>query len=1315
MMPSMIKIKIRKKIDLCALRESTVCWSEALKNKNSRDSSSPKKTLREHQVKALGKVVKAFLEEGVDRGTLVMACGTGKTLTALRIAEKVAGKEGMVLVLTPSLALVNQMIRSWHQDATCELKSFAVCSDSSVGKSRSSDILELSKSALVIPATTDPRKLSAKLCRTDDASALRVIFATYHSISVITEAQQKHDLPEFDLVIADEAHRTTGCTLSGEDPSHFVTVHDAQCLRVRHRLYMTATPRIYGDSAKKSAQDKEATLASMDDESTYGKVLFCYTFASAIRDGLLSDYKIIILHLPQSVGLSITESYKEQGNLNLDDTTKIIGCWKALNKMGFGEEMQDSTPLKKILAFTNTIQSSKNLTKYFAKVITEYREAEHVEGAAYDAPFVEMRHVDGQDSAFVRHEALRWLGADDGDECRIISNVRCLSEGVDVPALDGLIFFHARQSQQEVVQAVGRVMRKAPGKDHGYIILPVVTPDREEARKTLDRNEPFRVIWQVVNALRSHDDRLDAEIHAASIEDSPQSMSRILKIIAPQIHRVEELACEQSPAALKMHIGKDLQELKPDAYHQELDDESLAPYATHIIRHLKSVIVKHCSSSSYWLDWAGDVGKIAQNTISRINALLAKDEHARNILQEFLSELRDDLNPAVTQKEAIEMLAQHSVTKPIFEALFADQGFAQKNPISGAMDQILKILQQNNLHSELRDLERFYDSVKERAQSLDTLKGKQKLIKELYDQFFRKAFPHITEKLGIAYTPVEVVDFILKSVDAILKKEFQSSLSHEGVHILDPFVGTGTFIARLLQLGLIQPQDLQRKYHKELHVNETVLLAYYVAAVNIETTFHEVSKDASYESFPGICLSDTFAMDRKDQLRKIFPENSERRVRQQNTDIRVIVSNPPYSAGQKNANDNAKNVKYEGLDQRIRRTYAERGTATNKNGLYDSYIRAIRWASDRIASDSENRPGIIGFITNASWLRALTTDGMRKCLAEEFSSIHIIDLKGGSRTSGEKQKKEGGNVFGQFTRTAVAITLFVKNPLQKKAQAQIFYHNIGDYLRCKEKLSQIQGAGDLYQLPFESITPDSHGDWLEQREPSFDGFIKIGDKKSDSKSLYGRHYSMGIKTQRDAWVLHHSKQKLVQNVQRMLDVYHSEQKHWHEADKDSSQSIDNAVTHDGTKIKWSRGLKSFFRKNKYIIFDTKNIVLCHYRPFEKKWLYQCRRLNEMVYQIPQIFSRSGEGNLVIAVTGKGCNKGFSAWMMDCTPNLHSISEGQCFPLYWYPKDGSSQSTCSLRGCPSSNPKPLSSPLYLPRRCVLLHLWPLPPSCLQRAL
>lgn len=1233
--------------------------------------SEPKK-LRPHQEEALEAVRQGLKQD--DRGKLIMACGTGKTFTGLKIAENLVGAGGNVLVLLPSLALVNQTIREWTIDSQTPLRSYAVCSDSQVGKRKrggTNDIAEVELHDLDYPATTNAAKLASRSSH-NASGRMTVVFSTYQSIQVISDAQKLYNFPEFDLIICDEAHRTTGATLAGEDESSFVKIHNQDFIAARKRLYMTATPRVFGDAVKSKANEVSAELASMDDEALYGKTLFTRGFGWAVENQLLTDYKVIVLAVDEgTVSASVQNRLKDgPAELKLDDATKIIGCYKALVKYGLNEEvLTDPQPMQRALAFCKDIASSKLIQTEFRNVVEEYLASDIGQEALGDAPELatQLQHVDGTMGAKERAGKLDWLKESHGDDiCRILTNARCLSEGVDVPALDAILFMHPRKSQIDVVQSVGRVMRRAPGKNMGYVILPIGVPAGVSPEDALADNERYKVVWQILNALRSHDERLDANLNQA---DLGVDISHKIEVIAisntlPTRNSDKPKAGigEGSAGGDDDHDGSSTPKPKTPMQGEMVFDE--------ISKAIMAKIVKKCGRRDYWENWAGDIAKIAETHISRITGIIAaQDTKERAAFDGFLAELRDDLNDSITEAEAIEMLAQHLITRPVFDALFEGYSFAANNPVSKAMEAVLAALNEHRLDKEAESLERFYDSVKRRAKGIDNAEAKQKIVVELYDKFFRGAFPKMTERLGIVYTPVEVVDFIIHSVNEVLQSEFGQTLGSKGVHILDPFTGTGTFITRLLQSGLIAPEELEYKYKNEIHANELVLLAYYIAAINIEAVYHSLS-NGDYMPFNGICLTDTFQLyeQDKDMLSVLLPENSDRRTAQKALDIRVIVGNPPYSAGQKSENDNADNIAYPKLDERIRETYAARSNATLSKGLYDSYIRAIRWASDRIGD-----AGVMAYVSNAGWLDANTADGLRKSLADEFANIHVFHLRGNQRTSGELSRREGGKIFGTGSRTPIAITLLVKNP-DAKQKGQIHFHDIGDYLSREEKLAIISRFGSIGGIKvakgWHTITPDEHGDWLGQRDKSFDKFLLIGDKKGGETALF-ENFSQGTLTARDAWAYNPSKAALSHNMRAMIAFYNQELARFDAAHEGASRAAREAalngfIDNDPAKISWTANIKADLVKNKAHDFDEGAITPSLYRPFTKQNLYYNRAFNERVYQMPRIFP-IGErvDNRVISISGIGENKGFSALLGTTVPNYHFIAGSQCFPLYLY--------------------------------------------------
>ena len=1284
------------KITLHDLESSLIDWTQF-------DIEAPvvlksKKSLRKHQQEALKRVRNGFAS-GEERGKLIMACGTGKTFTSLRIAEDLAGKGRRVLFLVPSLSLLSQTLREWTQDSEIPLINFAVCSDSDVGKhgKADDDRVFVRPSDLQFPATTNAKSLANAVAaheRHNGGAAMTVVYSTYHSIDVIHQAQAQYGLPEFDLIICDEAHRTTGAKFEGEEKSAFIRIHDADYIKGEKRLYMTATPRIYSEEAKEKAKEENTELFPMNDENVFGKEFFVLTFSQAVSEKLLVDYKVIVLAIEESHIQRRIQNLLTDGNneLKVDDAAKIVGCWKALSKYGLtGDEGALYEPMRRAVAFCQVIEkeykgskhkvSSKLIAEMFGEVVREYQNAERAALLAENPdlklpPSLAMQcqaeHVDGGMNAGEKEAKLQWLKAPEGlpeNTCRILSNVRCLSEGVDVPALDAVLFLTPRNSQVDVVQSVGRVMRRAEGKKQGYVILPVVIPAGVEPEDALDKNENYRVIWQVLNALRAHDDRFDAMINKLELNGSDTQKMEVIAI-ADKV-QAKQKRLSKGEQTLKKARGGIAIGTQPENIPEQI---SIEFEIGEIERALYAKIVKKCGNRHHWEDWAGDIAQIAKTHIDSIHAILENPANSRETeaFNRFAAELRDDLNNSITDDEIVEMLAQHLITKPVFDALFDQYSFAEHNPMSQAMQGVLDLLQAKNLHKERNTLQSFYDSVHLRASGIETAEGKQKIVVELYDKFFRNAFPRMTERLGIVYTPVEVVDFIICSVEDILQSEFQSSLKNEGVHIIDPFTGTGTFITRLLQSGIIPADRLSEKYCSEIHANEIVLLAYYIAAINIEATYHgilhgNISDDLSgslkpqYTPFNGICLTDTFQMYEKgDLLNELLVDNSARRKRQKALDIRVIIGNPPYSVGQESDDDGNVNVKYPHLESRLKETYIKYGTG-NPRSLYDSYIKAIRWASDRIGEK-----GVIGFVTNAGWLEANNSDGLRKCLADEFSSLYIFHLRGNARTAGERRRKEKDNIFGQGTRTPIAVSILVKNPKAEK-RGQIYFHDIGDYLTREQKLATIAELGSIKgisdSLGWQRIIPDSFNDWLNQRDPNFDNYISLGDKKDKDALVVFENYSSGIKTNRDVWCYNFSGSLLQQNMQTMIAFYNQNIEF---AKSNNLLGKEEMIQINPKQMCWSYVLRLKALKGISGYFSQEKIRTGLYRPFSKIKIYYDSMFVENRYQMPKIFPDFGlEENLSIAVTGRGATKEFSALITNEIPDLEMISKGQCFPMNLY--------------------------------------------------
>ncbi|RXA21715.1 helicase [Methanosarcina sp. MSH10X1] len=1250
------------RINFFDLESAPIDWERLDKGIFGTGARLTKKTIRPHQREAIDKVLEHFKE--ADRGKLIMACGTGKTYTALKIAEKQTQGKGLILTLVPSIALMGQTLTEWYYDADEPINAICVCSDAEVSRKKESDNDDRDSTSIVnlaLPASTSVDNVlkQCEYIEKNGNDSLTVFFSTYQSIDVVSKAQKKLGTI-FDLIVCDEAHRTTGVTLAGEDESAFVKVHDDQFLKAKKRLYMTATPRIFSDDSKSRADLNDAVLCSMDDENLYGKEIHRLGFGQAVDEGLLADYKVLVLTLSDqdiSPSVQIMVADKEH-SINADDASKLIGCINALSKQIVGDEgiikETDPLPMKRAVAFCQKISVSKEITDNFNAVSEKYI-ADLPEEKQEKILNVESRHVDGTMNSTTRDDLLGWL-KEESDECRVLTNVRCLSEGVDVPSLDSVMFLSARNSPIDVVQSVGRVMRLSEGKKYGYIIIPVIVPSGIPPEKALDDNSRYKVVWTVLNALRAHDDRFNATINKIELNSKKPDNILIGKPDTSFDENGNPISVERSRSERTIQTKLLLQ-------FEELQNLIFAR------------MVNKVGDRLYWEQWAKSVAEIAEKQIARLNNLV-KNEDVKDTFDEFLSELQQNINPKITREQAIEMLSQHMITKPVFEAIFENYSFTEHNPISKSMQKMIDLLESQAIEKDAKTLDRFYDSVKKKVSDIDNAEGRQRVIKELYEKFFKTAFPKMVDQLGIVYTPVEVVDFVIRSVDDVLKNEFEKGLTDENVHILDPFTGTGTFITRLLQSGLIKPDDLKRKYLGEIHANEVVLLAYYIAAVNIENTYHDLLPETQdYQSFGGICLTDTFQLGEHIQgdllSPNFFPKNSELVGAQQKTPIMVIMTNPPYSVGQNSANDNAQNMSYPKLEERIADTYAKESNATNKNSLYDAYIKAFRWSSDRL---DKKRGGIICFVSNGSWIDGNAQDGFRKRLEKEFNLIYVFNLRGNQRTSGELSRKEGGKIFGSGSRTPVSITLLVKNPNNTNKKATIYYYDIGDYLSRDEKLSIIKKFGTIVnsEIDWKPITSNKEGDWINHRNIAFDTFIPITPQnKFDMKSnSFFVTYSLGLGSSRDAWVYNSSSSSVTKNMEATVHSYNEQITIFQNCLKNNPNfDFSKIQDNDPKKISWSSSLVSYASRCIKAVFDKNNIIIGHYRPFCKQYLYYEKTFNHRLGQLPKLFPNSQTKNFVICVPAPGGKKEFSAIIADCIPDLHLNGDSQCFPLHYYEEIG----------------------------------------------
>ena len=1308
------------RIGLIDLKNDDVNWEELDAGKKGNEARVKKYELLAHQKEAYNAAIQYY--KTCDRGKLIMACGTGKTFTSLRIAEDLAVESRLVLFLVPSIALLSQTLKEWSAQSKENIYPICICSDA-----HASDKAEDSISDLVLPATTDSAKVHRQFVdyrnRLKTEGGMIVVFSTYQSIDVIGTVQKDINRREkdsflFDLIICDEAHRTTGIKQKDKSQSAFTKVHSNDNINAKKRLYMTATPRLYSSEAQAKAKENETLVWSMDAPEWFGEEIYRIGFGAAVEKQLLSDYKVIVLTLdehsvPPEVQKSIIDGHSE---IKMTDAIKLIGCINVLSKRtSYLTDKElfsdvDPEPMKSAVAFCSSIKNSKYLKDSFNVCRQAYydklSETEREQLVVVDAD-----HVDGTMGSTAREEKLDRLKHADPNknECRILNNVRCLSEGVDVPSLDAIMFLSSRNSQVDVVQSVGRVMRKAEGKKFGYIIIPVIVPADKNANEVLDTSDDFKIVWSVLNALRAHDDRFNATINKIELN---KKRPKIITVSGGGNFGGKPVGGNDNKAEAVQGV-LDFDELQQELYEKfkSLTEQVFAK------------IVNKCGSRRYWADWGKDVSEIAKRNIERIHKLISIEGTHKEKFTSYWEGLKKNLNPSVSQSEAVEMLAQHIITKPVFEALFGNDRFTKENPVSKSLEDIVILLDEKSAPEDLEKLERFYKSVQQRVEGIDNAEGKQKVVVELYDSFFKNAFPLTVEKLGIVYTPVPVVDFIIRSVEWVLNKEFDRSISDERVNVIDPFTGTGTFITRLLQLGIIKPEDLERKYKHEIFANEIVLLAYYIASVNIENAYHDLSKD-TYEPFGGICLTDTFQLYETGEPTlddRIFRENSDRVNEQRKQPITVVMGNPPYSIGQKSANDNAQNQRYPKLEERIATTYVKESEAGLNKSAYDSYIKAFRWASDRIAASmpasgggggknhqtnkslskqqlnqkfkqniinekdfkpqkpdsygnyslSQQGNGIVAFVSNATWLDGNGLDGFRKAIEKEFSSIYVFNLRGNQRTSGELSKKEGGKIFGSGSRTPISITLLVKKS-RYSGKAKIMYHDIGDYLNREEKLKIISNFRNIGKMELEKalkhISPNEHGDWISQRNNTFATWIPIeADKKfaSTSQSFFTT-YAIGVATNRDSWVYNYSRAALKENMQQMIAYYNEQRNIFAEKTKlNKDLKVDDIVENDASKINWTRGIKKLLELNVEIELKDSDLITGIYRPFIKQNFYFSNGVIEMPGLSKKLFPTPNHKNLVICTQSIAGKQEFNPLITNCIPDLHFNGDTQCFPLYWY--------------------------------------------------
>ncbi|WP_208389676.1 DEAD/DEAH box helicase [Helicobacter pylori] len=1107
-----------------------------------------------------------------------------------------------------------------------------------------------------------------------------IIFSTYQSALRIKEAQEA-GLNGIDLIICDEAHRTVGAMYSSnerDDKNAFTLCHSDKNIKAKKRLYMTATPKVYSESSKAKAKEKDNIIYSMDDAEIFGEEIYTLNFERAIALDLLTDYKVIILAVRKENLSGVTNSVnkkisqlKAEGTkldkklINNEFVCKIVGTHKGLAKQDLivlDEENKedhnlqnqyDTAPSQRAINFCKSINTSKNIKDSFETIMECYDE--ELKKKSFKNLQISIDHIDGTMNCKERLEKLEELNQFQPNTCKVLSNARCLSEGVDVPALDSIVFFDGKSAMVDIIQAVGRVMRKAKNKKRGYIILPIALEESEI--KNLNEavnNTNFKNIWKVIKALRSHDPSL---VDEATFKEKIKIFGSDDRSNLDDEEELKKDKTEQAP-----NDPKQAQKTLFDAIL--LQDLADAVY---------NVMPTKLGDRNYWENFTKKTGNIARTLNNRLKMIFEKNPE---FFHGFLDSLRGNIHQNIKEDEALDMITSHIITKPIFDALFGDN---IKNPIAKALDKMVLKLSDLGLEGETKDLKNLYESVKTEVLHAKSQKSQQELIKNLYNTFFKEAFKKQSEKLGIVYTPIEVVDFILRATNGILKKHFNTDFNDQNITIFDPFTGTGSFIARLLskENALISDEALKEKFQKNLFAFDIVLLSYYIALINI--TQAAQNRDSSLTNFKNIALTDSLDIYEEKNDKGVFAffedlkENKEIKDTLAGQNIRVIIGNPPYSAGAKSANDNNQNLSHPKLEKWVSKKYGKDSTSSSVGQTTrDTLIQSIRMASDLLKDK-----GVIGFVVNGSFIDSKSADGFRKCVAKEFSHLYALNLRGNQRTSGEVSRKEGGKIFDSGSRATVAIIFFVKD--ESVPNHTIFYYEVEDYLKREAKLHLLAGFENLESVPFKEITPNDKGDWINQRNDDFEKLIPLKrDKTLQNDSIFDIN-SLGVVSGRDPWVYNFSPKILTQSVQTCIDTYNADLKRFNEvfreAFKQRTKGVksgdlyrhlnDKEITTDGTKISWTDGLKNKLIKNKNLQESSEKCMrLALYRPFNKQWLYWDKDWINRQSQLPKIFPDKSAQNVVIN-TGVGNGKDFSALVSDFISDYSLISPNQAYPLYHY--------------------------------------------------
>ncbi len=1274
------------------LSQANVSWGELKTIETGMLARRPLKKIRPHQRQAVDKAKAELTKSKEARTKLVMACGSGKTYTSLILAEEIAGPGKRVLYAVPSIALLGQTMRSWAEEEDREGRGvkhsyIGVCSDPKTGRSSGDGTDASDLAQMEFSVTTDPEKIYEALCQPVPEGAMQVVFCTYQSLPQIHQAQT-WGAPDFFLALADEAHRTTGVendspkanrtSSNGELPqaSPFQLIHNH--IKADKHVYMTATPKVFSEASKarKSAQNR--AVWSMDDPEIFGETCYELSFSKAITKDLLSDYKVVLAQSPASLCQDVlarffnTPEAQEFDEKNAELLTEgvvaqMIGLYNTLR--GNPHDQAGWDPLYKTIVYANRIVGSKRFAAVFP-VLAAHLDHVVTKGkktASRNLPSIAVRHVDGGMGANQRAGHLHWLDSARQDgEIRILSNAKCLSEGVDVPSLDALCFLQPKGSHIDIVQSVGRVMRKVHNKNFGYVVLPLVLPDTIGDYSAHIRKDDFwKTTWAVLRALRSHDERFARELGVMDLDGDRWPKNLICTITQTDLSsQVAAFANSDNTAVtgsgtraiLADEDDTGTNQAKADGMWQtpegkkpsfdsadSADDQPNTQAAAHTTTHteptlqldfpellrqhpdealsfvldkIRSAVVDKVGDRQYWHTWSQDAHTAYETILARIKRIYAQRPAIKRQMDETTEGLEATLGERATVEETVSILAQYIVIKPVFEALFGTAENFEDSPLSMAMSSLHKEIRWLRLENETAKLESFYQSVINTAKSITRPEDKQTLIKRLYKDFIGAAFPEAAKDYGVVYTPDELVNFVLRSVDWALKEELgiADGLADENVKILDPFAGTGTFLVNLIQNEQLLPDDkLPHTYRNNLHTTEIMALPYWATELNMEQAYQARRPQDGYVPFEKGVLADTFKMhSHKPKFTSgTLRENQNRAATQDDREIRVIVSNPPW---------NRKGTgTWQKLERRIKQTYSKNADVQQKASIFDSYVMAIRWASDRIGDR-----GVIGFVTNNGWLTSNAGSGLRRTLEKEFDHIHFVNLRGKLDMSGDPEirDKEGGNVFDVTVGVQIVILAKTGEPGNKNTAAR--YSDL-TYLSVEEKLTRLDSAAHTWDskggLNWETTLTDDRGDWLEQGHPEFPSLVPLGDpvtkKTGKGDSIFWLH-SNGLLTAMGEFVVNSDPMVVLDNA---LDIAEDFNNRIDTEAEPPSNTKGKPNWNIDLKNKLTRQQKKPKDKRTYAEITEEDIRLCMFRPWIPQYLLWHKTFNTRQNRLNDIYDR----------------------------------------------------------------------------------------------